>query len=189
MFTNIKKGTKRLLYFIAGLNILVLLLCLSLFLLNKKKNDSITQIIDEIQEEYVKIEEAGAIKDLLKDTKEDRERINTYFVSKDGVVDFIERIENLGDYADISLVLNSVDISSGESPTLSMSVSAVGDWEDVLYFLALVESMPVNMSINSARLTKAATLETGAKKRKGAKANKAWNGSFSFRVYSFVEKL
>ncbi|MFC1615117.1 hypothetical protein ACFL22_01020, partial [Patescibacteria group bacterium] len=84
----------------------------------------------------------------------------------------------LGVYAGVDLFVDGVDVTEGDGAKLAIKVSTEGIWEDTLYFLALSESFPANINIDSAKITKLENLEKGYER---------WTGEFTITVLSFID--
>ena len=179
ILNKVEKKTQQIFFTIVGLNIIAAILCAGLFFMIAKKESSTLSIISEIQKEYIKVEKIKSTENIFKDTYNERKQLDTYFVTQDTVVDFIESIEWLGAYAGIEIVLDGVDVTTGDNAKLAIKVSTKGDWEDTIYFLALSEYFPANVNIDSAKITKIGDIKDN---------NKQWSGEFFITVLSFIDE-
>ncbi|MFC1721074.1 hypothetical protein ACFLY0_02190 [Patescibacteria group bacterium] len=178
---KIGKKTQRALLVAIVLNVIAIVFFAGAFFMVAKKELAIANVIEEIQNEYVRIEKKQSTKNIVRDTHEERKQLNTYFIEQDTVVHFIETIEELGTFAGVDLVLEAVDVTSGKNAKLSIRVSAKGSWEDLIYFLALSESSLLHIDIDSANVVK---IKEGLEDEEGY-----WSGDFIITVHSFVDTL
>lgn len=82
---------------------------------------------------------------MLTQTQEDRAVLDRYFVSKETVVILIKEIETLAQTANITLDIRR--LGEGIEGGLVLELSAQGTRDDLLYFLALIESSPRNVRV------------------------------------------
>ncbi len=176
---KIKSNTRKIFLLVFVVVLIIFMTFGSLSFLIYKKIAIIEKTIVDIQGEYMKDEKINLIKHLMRDTDKERIQLDKYFITKNMVVEFIETIEGIGEYAGIDFVLNSVDMSSGEDANFSMSISTKGDWNDTMYFLTLLESLPVYIEIDSVKFVK---IDTPNKSQKTY-----WSGNFSIRLLSFTD--
>jgi len=172
---NINKKTKTLLYMIAALNMIVLLFGAFVFYTVYKKYGTVAELYEKVRIIEKRQDEMIYTERLILSTEEDINKLNSYFVDSDNVVDFIKDIEYLGTNADVLLVLNSVNISGEENGLLSLEFTTEGSWGDSMYLLALLESMPVKMDVNKVNFVKRKTTD-----------DSYWQGEFNVTLLSFL---
>lgn len=127
----------------------------------KGKNEAISIIANEIDIAIQKEIKLKSIKNLIADTENDRKQLETYFVTDDKIVDFIEEVENIGKYAGADVEIMSVSIGDDKSQTeeqntatelLHLGFKVNGKWSDVFQFFALLEKLPFKIDIAKANL-------------------------------------
>jgi len=95
-----------------------------------------------------------AVKNILEDTKDDRKRIDEYFIEGEReVVGLLEDLETLGEpFGLISTV--SIDENNGgeEISSLALDVSVTGSFNEVYTYLVLLEHFPAKTSFKSMNL-------------------------------------
>lgn len=120
---------------------------------------------------------AGTLARTVKDTKEERDRLGFYFITKETTQDFIEELESMATVAGVSLTLNSLAINKdGKQPPssyLKFNIRADGSFRNVYHFLALLESLPYKIKISAARV---------------AKLDQSWFGEISFDLISYIDQ-
>ena len=105
-----------------------------------------------------------SLRHIVADTASARKEMDGYFIAKEGVVDFIEQIEKIGNNVGVTLMFTTVDVRKEENSapslnTLLLRFSATGSWERVVRFFTLVESLPYALSVTDARIEKQSPLE------------------------------
>ncbi len=140
-----------------------------------------------------KAEEYQLFEKIIKTTEVDRAKIASYVVKKDGLVDFIKLIEGMATASGVEVVIKTVvesevqgQATSSPKVMLTLPLSAVGTWENVSMFFALLESMPYKTTLTKVDLKKMAFEDASdPKKRRFSKANPGWQGDFEFGVLKF----
>jgi hypothetical protein len=94
-----------------------------------------------------------SLRAVFSDTTNDRQKINSYFVQRDGAIDFITTIENLAAFAHLSHETQSVETKEENPPSanrelLHLTFHTTGSWQNTFYFLSLLESLPFNINIS-----------------------------------------
>lgn len=162
------KNKKIILAFIVSVVIIFVLLIFYFFLHSEVNRlyDELKTIRESIAEGLAKDKELDLIKSDIKNTLGDYERINSFFVSSDGLVDFIQYIENLGKGLGISVITRSVTNKNGSQDTSSGGTSegfkeeilitfeVFGSLKGNLTFLDLVEHLPYKISVLGASFEK-----------------------------------
>jgi len=95
-----------------------------------------------------------SLESALNDSLADRSRLEAHFVRQDGVVDFINGLEQMGTstgvMANISSLGESWKDESGGS--LSLSLHVTGDFASVYKYLLLLEQVPQKLVLNDIQL-------------------------------------
>jgi len=171
------QSTKKLLYVSVFAALLVVFLCGILFFQINKSQRLIEQYKEKISNRVNKAERLRSANHLLQNTKEERAKLPSYFVSGEDTVEFIEFIDSLGAESEVSMNVESVKLVDGEEKDpyadLHMSVSAQGDWDSIFRFLSLLELMPYNVDIRDVMING---------NLKGERKGSNWSGKISFVV-------
>lgn len=117
---------------------------------------------------------------LLDETREDRATLEKAFVTPGSIVDFIESMESLARGAQVSLSLGSVEPDKTKD-ILRASLEAKGRFERVFSYIALLESMPPELSI-----TKLSFGKTGAAPLE--KDPNTWSAHADLEVTTFLNQ-
>ncbi len=130
----------------------------------------------------------------IKLTQGDRAKIASYIVSKDGVVDFIKLIESIASKSNMEISIKTVresgtveQATSSPKVMLSLPLSVTGTWQNIMLFLALLESLPYRITLSKVdfrRIESEEVLDT-KKKSQFSKSNPGWQGDFELSVLKF----
>ncbi|MCH7529597.1 hypothetical protein IIB50_00550 [Patescibacteria group bacterium] len=173
-----KLHTIQFLTIATGLAVVSIVVYTLLFLEIKEKNREASLIASELDLEAKRDKRLRSIQNIVRDTEQQREQLNIYFVNEDSVVTFIETIEALGGKSGAEVEIVSVNIEErnteeGNSEFLRLTFSATGTWNEVFYLFSLVELLPYKIEI------KRASFES---RKSGTIKSNVWNGSFSIAV-------
>jgi len=180
--------TKQLLVFstLAVSAILVVYIFLFLYIAAEGRETSILQNdVDFVTQKESKLR---SIQSTLSETEDDRTRLDTYFVSPDGIVPFIESIEGFAGVSGATIDISSVDtdlllIETSEksrkaekeenlfAELVRLNFKAHGTWSQVAHTLALLETLPYRVTITRA------TFEGGSALKEDA--TNTWTGFFT----------
>lgn len=158
-----------------------------------ERRDRVVTILGDIDGLTKKAEEYQLLEKIIKTTEVDRVKVASYVVKKDGLVDFIKLIEGMATASGVEVVIKTVvesevqnQATSSPKVMLTLPLNAVGTWENISMFFALLESMPYKTTLTKVDLKKMAFEEaSGSKKRSFSKANPGWQGDFEFAVLKF----
>lgn len=107
------------------------------------------------------VEELGSIIDQQKGHyTEVKQRIDSLYIDKNKIVDFIETLEKIAQENAVTVTITGVDQQEGvgeglvEYGTLSMFVNAYGKFNDVKRFLGAVEKLPYAIFVTNTKLVK-----------------------------------
>ena len=144
----------------------------------KNKNEDISIIVNEIDSSIEKEAKLKSVKKLIEDTENERKKLDTYFVTDNSVVDFIESIEALAKEVEIDTEVVSVDISENDkiSEALLLSLEVEGLWSNLFYFVSLIEELPFKIGISKVDIK--AVYEDANK----TKSSGSWKGVINFNV-------
>lgn len=99
------------------------------------------------------------IDEVVSRTAKEQAMMESYFVEAEGVVDFIEEVEQLGRTSGLSIKVESVNTapmpSNEKMENLRLVVSSDGGWRESLVFLAMLENLPYKSEIGRALVEKA----------------------------------
>lgn len=168
------------------LNLIVFGAFFYLFTNIKKMDKVVSEQFLQIESEVKKDKSLRSIKNLMNDTKKEREQIARFFVGSNGTVDFIEEVESLGKIAGVKLVTESVGVDAIKdnaaigTESFRLSIKTEGPWSGIIHLLSLLENMSYKISFGNANLNKISDGSDSAKNKN--KTSPYWKGDFTFSV-------
>jgi hypothetical protein len=152
---NPLKTTQRIVIYLLLLNIV--LIGANWFISSKVNNNNIeiSNLADELNQQLIKEKQLDSFKKIAEDTTAERGKLDSYFISPNGIVSFIKEIENLAFVAGVSIGINSVEVeeylikkrSSNTLELLDLELNFTGSWNNSFYFISLLEEMPYKIFI------------------------------------------
>jgi len=122
-----------------------------LFLQVKASSERTSALSNNIELQAKQENTLHSIKTLVAQTASVREQLEAYFISKEGVVSFIELLEGVGQSAGAAVSIQNVEETpldgSDVLESLRVSITAEGSWESVVHFLGLLEYLPYESSV------------------------------------------
>ncbi|MCG2695165.1 hypothetical protein L6261_03750 [Candidatus Parcubacteria bacterium] len=188
-FSKPNLSSKKILIIVLVLNLTALLVYVFLFINIKNKNENLVILKRELNNQIEVEKELDVVGSNLDGTKSERGKINSFFVGsdKESVVKFVEDVENLGDFANVSLNTKSILLKEREREEnivsvltdMKLSLSVEGKWSDIVYFIELLKSMPYKISFSNVYLEKKGENNDGQ--------GGFWGGSFNINVLKLTE--
>lgn len=157
------------------------------FVINSLNESSLKNSI-EIEDGIKKDESLFLIKKDLEDNKVSLEKISSFIVKPDEVVDFIQTIENLALNNGLKSEVKSVSFSpfsemnSSYLELIKVKVTVIGEWRNVLFFIKVLESHPLKIDMTNISLNKFTDYTIGGK------VVPQWLGDFEFTVVKLKDK-
>ncbi|MDP3726234.1 MAG: hypothetical protein Q8R36_03495 [bacterium] len=142
-----------------------------------KKKDAITDSISKLNTEQLKEEQLKTLKESFRKTETERKKLSSYFINHEGIVGFIENIEQAGGQANVWLRFRFVNL---RDDTLVVEFESIGSFNELFYFLELIEHVPLHLSFEKTLIQK--DIPRGIEKRK---ESDTWYGVFTVTVVSF----
>lgn len=148
-----------------------------------ENNNQLLSLAEELNIQLNREKQLKSLKSIVAETEEDRKRLNSFFVSKEGIVSFISQIESIADLSGGSIEIDSVGVGPFEEEgapkseileILSMNITSLGSWSDNFYFLNLLETMPFKVSIKRFSLEKEISK---------TESNDNWEGFFEIEIF------
>jgi hypothetical protein len=129
-----------------------------------------------------KRERLSELRNIVRVTETDRNRLDSYFIKKDEAVNFIRQIETLGRQAEapIEIVTVGIEAVRGDidvAERLVLHLKAEGDLTNIVHLFSLLESMPYATRLSSARIEERAGAVDGGMPR--------WQGTAVLSVLKF----
>lgn len=161
-----------------------------------QENQRVSDLSASVKSLTEQKENLSLIKKTLSDTASMRGQLDGYFVPKDGVVQFLNSVESLGnknnlDVKILSVTADPADLSPDLFESVKASVEVSGTWSDVYRFASLAELLPFKISASRVDLekisgeTKSSVSATSAGSKKPATAASFWKGTLDLNVLKF----
>lgn len=134
--------------------------------------------------ENLEKETAGLVK-MVEDTKSSRNKLSSYFVSKESIISFIEELESLSRQANVVLSIDTPteekEAPQSKQVSLRFNIKTSGSWGDTMYFIRLVENLPYKIFTDRVFLSAPAPNSSLDKSLVSG-----WAGTISFRLMSYI---
>ncbi len=116
------------------------------------------------------------LKEEIESSSSDIEKLDSLFISEEETVDFLNYTEDLAKGFGLEVEISDVSFgeSSKETHVLSLSINAVGTFDQVSDYLKAMENIPYEISIVSSSLSY----------KGGAEESDLWEANISFEVLS-----
>ncbi|MBU1519100.1 hypothetical protein KJ973_00155 [Patescibacteria group bacterium] len=113
--------------------------------------NKISSLRKEIEtSEMQKTHSSETLNFLKKEIEPAHQKIDQYLIDEYNYVEFLESVENLGEQARVD-----VEIRSNKSQNdLRLDIACNGAFNNVMYFAALIESLPINLTTKSVLVEK-----------------------------------
>ncbi len=175
--------TKNLLLFMILATLIGGALYSILFWQIRSKNELSSKLVNDIDLGEQKDSRLSSLRKIVADTKEVREKLQTFLLSPDQTVGFIESIETLGKNSGLTIKTSDVSTlpTADSFPLLQLKVETSGSWENTVYFLKRLEDQPYNIQIKDMSLTQT-TSDAVSEKGKVISTKTVWNTTVTFLV-------
>ncbi|MES2087983.1 MAG: hypothetical protein V4467_03245 [Patescibacteria group bacterium] len=170
--------------------VLVIALYVFVFSQISQKKQHIEALANSIQTLEEQNQAVVSAKDSISETIDLRNKIDEYFVAKDGEVNFLNFLQTLGTEEGLSLEVSSVSIdpspaASGVFELLNLEVQVQGPWSNVSRFLALLELLPYKISMGDVAIRKQSDAELSGNQKKSTGTGPQWVGDFKMSLLKF----
>ncbi len=97
----------------------------------------------------------NSVRIALKNTQNDLSVIDSHFIDKDGIPEFIDMIESRAQNLGIKLDLGTLDIAAGDQNinTLRIRMNSSGNWLSLMKFVSYIETLASAIRIEQMTLT------------------------------------
>ncbi len=152
----------------------------------KQKNEHISALSQEITVQSSRQQYLATTEKLIENLNTDIDKMNHSIISKDGDVAFIESLEKIAKDNNISIDIDTIDVSDEPSTPASgitilhLKAKTKGEWKGMYTFLSQLESLPYKVKITQFILTNVSKSATDTEK-----ASTSWQSSFDIRVLKY----
>ena|SRR3989344_4486610 len=120
------------------------------------KKPSLSRLSAELSGIYEEEAYYHNLKKTISDTRAEQGALDSYFVDPDNFVPFVEEIEALGKRAGVALTVESAALTDSNR-NLALTLSAGGTFEQIFYFLSLLEAFPAKITFDRVWIAKSVT--------------------------------
>jgi len=146
----------------------------------KVKNENASLVSEELDEYLSKEGTINILKKTVKDTEEERGKLNSYFVERDDLPDFAKKIESLRELAEVSLEITGL----GENQdVLSLDITSSGSFSRILNLISFIETLPFKVEITKAYINTIDILDENDEV-----IGTEWDGNISINLTGFIGK-
>lgn len=136
-------------------NLLSFGIYLGVFFMMKSAQEHTSFLLGQLETDIKTNDTLQSIETVLADAKSDIEKLESYFVGRDGIVDFIETIESYGNISGVKTLVEFVGVEGGVEENNVESIKEIvriklateGSWVATEHFLSLLEHMPFRISM------------------------------------------
>ena len=112
------------------------------------------------------------IKKQLTELSDEERELDLYFFRQSDDVRLIEELENLAKHANLDLDVSSATVVGDSTKVFRIGFKLQGSWKNVLYYVALLETLPAKLNIT----------HVGLQSNQGDR----WGGDVTFELISFI---
>jgi hypothetical protein len=156
-----KNNSKHITLILFGIISIIVSACGYLYIhdavINQAERYSIALKDSETYDENKKNEQN--LQKIYKQTVVDRAKLDTYIITEDKVVNFIESLENIGKMTNTKVALSSIDseemkdLAKGTSGHIKAKVDIKGSWSNVMTSLSMLENLPFSITLDNSKLS------------------------------------
>jgi hypothetical protein len=170
--------TKTLLIIASAITLVGMLLSGFIIYLIYEKEGKMADVEAKLAVAQAAADSGVSMNHLLTDTKPEREKLDTYFIGSDNVVSFIERIESLSTITKVTTAINSVGIDKSTTDNtfeyVTLNGTAEGSFSNVYWFLSLLESIPLQITVDQIYIEQMPVTEKNAPTK--------WRATFTLKA-------
>lgn len=144
-----------------------------LFYTIEKQNNFVKEGQKKLLISEKNFENNKSLNNLINEISNEREKINSAFVDKDSIINFVERLEALGSETGASVKIESINTDIKDKKGLYIRFSLKGDFNQLFKYLNLTEDLPYLINVEKINLRNSTSDE--------------WTATFEILVKSFIK--
>ena len=165
-----------------------------LFYLIKTKSEETSALSRDLGAKQATEDQVSTLRHAVNETKDDRTKLESYFVRSGNIDAFIEFLKSLGKEAAVDITLSGLTETKGNS--LTVDLRAQGTFDNLFYFTKLIEYVPYRIDLKRESLALSGpreqkNIETSVGK-KGNTITKPqeifWDASFTLELFGFIKE-
>lgn len=146
---------------------------LYLFSILKGQNDLAKEEQQKIAVSEKKFQNSNSLKGLMNEIVGEKQKIDSVFLDKENIINFIENLESIADKTGASIKISSININNQDKKGLSLQFKLAGNFNQLFQYLVLLENLPYLIDIERVDFRNLAPNE--------------WEANFEILVNSFME--
>lgn len=160
MSTNLpQSSTKRLFFTILALWLGCVVVYVLMFIYTNRLSAEVATLESDLQTQLSRGERLTSMQQLVNETTDARQDLESYFAAADGEADFITRIEEMADTAGVTLEIANVNVETVDTTYLEdllLTLQVRGEWSEVFHYVRLLEMMPLHVGFDRLSLEQSA---------------------------------
>jgi hypothetical protein len=173
------------------ISILSFLVTLAVFVLFIRiiinKNVHTSAVLGTLKSRMIDKENFSALEDKIKDVEVTHSKIDSYFILKNKADLFVDYIESLGKSSGTELTVTNIESQKENKDLILFKVSVIGNFNDVMKTISILENAPYSISINSVYINKEIIKENpDTKAPKVVNITPSWVADITFDVLTGI---
>ncbi|MCX6731873.1 MAG: hypothetical protein NTX55_02715 [Candidatus Parcubacteria bacterium] len=139
----------------------------------KQQNNFIKEERQKILVSDKKLENSGSLKILMNEITGEKQKIDSAFLDKETIVNFIEKLESIAGKTGAAIKIGNINMDNQNEKGLSLQFNITGNFNQLFHYLILLENLPYSINIEKMDFKKLAPNN--------------WEADFEIIVNSFME--
>lgn len=184
--------TKQLLIIVLLINAALIGAYAFLFYSIKTKSEEASTLSQNLNAQRMNEEDLTLLRHAVNDMKDDRVKLQSYFIRSSTINTFFDLLESLGKESGTDMKLGS-PIERGN--VLGIDISARGTFADIYYLVKLIEHLPYRIEFKKAYFNSLGVVDTlapsegkSANASKNKTRNASWESSFTIEISGYVKE-
>jgi len=155
----------------------------SFFKVIKNKNEYISKVLTTLSNKITSKNNAELLIKKSSELDNIYKTINSYFIDSTKINIFVDNLENLGSENNTTLTVKNVAISNTQKKTILVGVSVVGNFNNVIKVIYLLENSSFYVNVTQAFVNKKINpIDLKVKDKKISNTPPIWQADISFSV-------
>lgn len=157
-----------------------------LFYSIKTKSEDASTLSHNLDTRRKSEEDITLLRHAVNDMKEDREKLDSYYVRSSTINTFFDTLESLGKESKTDMKLSGL-VERGN--TLGIDVSARGTLDDIYYLVRLIEYLPYRIEFKKAYFNSGGVVDAQStgNPSKNKPRSIVWDASFTLEISGYIK--
>lgn len=173
------KKVKAIFILSAVITIFLMVVYILAFGFVQEKSKKVASVTAELEGYLSRGGTIDVLKNDVKETKEERAKLKSYFVDRDDLPEFAKKIESIGDMSGASIEIKRF---TKKGNIFSFDITSKGTFSNTVHLIKLMESLPFKVEFKKAYVNTTQPLPG-----KGYRSFD-WSGNFSIELIGFIEQ-